>query len=182
VSPAGTAFAGNANGCTEGGVEIKGANTTFVCNGKKGTNGTNGTNGADGEPWAVGGLLPPKATETGSWGSISGPGLFTYPVSFFLPLSSAPEGVFIKPGQAGIEETAKCPGFVNGAPTAKPGKLCVYAAQLAGGAEFNGFVDTTAEEAQGVSTAGALLLISCPADPGECPTFGTFAVTGPEQP
>lgn len=36
VSPTGEAFAGNANGCQEGGVKFTGANTTVACNGVKG--------------------------------------------------------------------------------------------------------------------------------------------------
>jgi hypothetical protein len=50
ISPAGTAFAGNANGCQEGGVKFVGANTTVACNGTKGTNGTNGKNVEVGSP------------------------------------------------------------------------------------------------------------------------------------
>jgi hypothetical protein len=42
ISPIGTAFSGNEKGCSEGGVEFKGANTTVACNGKKGNNGTAG--------------------------------------------------------------------------------------------------------------------------------------------
>jgi hypothetical protein len=43
ISPTGTAFSGNANGCTEGGVKFEGANTTVACNGVKGANGNPGT-------------------------------------------------------------------------------------------------------------------------------------------
>lgn len=50
VSPTGTAFSGNANGCQEGGVKFTGANTTVACNGVKGTNGTNGKSVEVGSP------------------------------------------------------------------------------------------------------------------------------------
>ena len=39
VSPVGVAFEGNQNGCSEGGIELKGASTTILCNGKRGRNG-----------------------------------------------------------------------------------------------------------------------------------------------
>ncbi len=96
ISPIGTVFTGNQKGCTEGGVEFVGANTTVACNGKKGTNGTagksvvigsepKGTNcteggsnfevegsgtknyACNGSPWTAGGTLPSGATETGAW-------------------------------------------------------------------------------------------------------------------
>jgi len=44
ISPVGTAFSGEANGCKEGGVKFVGANTTTACNGAKGSNGTGGKN------------------------------------------------------------------------------------------------------------------------------------------
>src|SRR4051794_13200366 len=54
VSPSGTAFGGEANGCKEGGVKFVGANTTVACNGVKGQTGFTDT-------------LPAGKTETGAW-------------------------------------------------------------------------------------------------------------------
>jgi hypothetical protein len=142
LSPEGVAFSGAAHGCTEGGVEFKGANTTYTCNGKKGTTGFTKT-------------LPSEQTETGTWAF----GLplndvqvfhgFQVPVaSFAIPLASslsAERVHYIDPaGKEVIEVTnneseekeivevtsTKCQGKVD-EPTAEPGNLCVYALEAA---------------------------------------------------
>jgi hypothetical protein len=115
VSPAGTKFVGSANGCTEGGVEFKGVNTTVACNGVKGVNGQTGFTKT----------LPTHETETGSWGARESaePGAVLVPISFNIPLSQAPLAVVVKEGETGVDG---CPGIVDGVPTAEPGVLCIY--------------------------------------------------------
>jgi hypothetical protein len=117
VSPTGTAFTGNANGCTEGGVKFEGANTTVACNGVKGVNGNPGTSvtntalnsgdahcpqggaelkvGAGTPTYACNGqtgftdTLPKGKTETGLWGvTIPTAGFVTVPVSLNIPLAT----------------------------------------------------------------------------------------------
>jgi hypothetical protein len=144
VSPAGTAFAGVAHGCTEGGVEFKGANTTYACNGKKGTTGFTET-------------LPSGKTETGAWAfgpyetaaiSVNG-GLgerfIKVPVaSFAIPLSA---------GLAG--ET--CPEL-EGTPTHVPSTCRVHYRNAAGKEViYNEGLEAfqEAEEARGCGTGTA---------------------------
>jgi hypothetical protein len=153
VSPIGTSFPGSKGACNEGqgGVELVGANTTQVCNGKKGTNGapgtpgtdgTDGTDGTNGSPWTAGGVLPSGQTETGTWQTmissdspkVSG---FAYPVTYTLslpiPLSaSLPNGNIQvnEPGYNGEDgigtQHQNCPGALAN-PKAKAGFACVYA-------------------------------------------------------
>jgi len=118
VSPIGSKFSGNQKGCTEGGVEFKGSNTTVACNGVK------GEEGPEGSPWTAGGTLPPGETLSGIWvagmmganpqkynveggkvntetNNVEGATVtmntvkFAWaPISFVVPLSAAPELVF----------------------------------------------------------------------------------------
>jgi hypothetical protein len=137
VSPTGAEFKGSAHGCKEGGVEFKGANTTYACNGVK---------GAQGEPGPLLATLPSGKTETGFWGAGAN-GNFTVAtaeISLPFPLSSAPTAaVYIKKdgkrailaepgtGLKQLESTeeieAFCPGTAA-APSAQPGYLCAYTA------------------------------------------------------
>lgn len=115
VSPAGAEFSGSKSGhCTEGGVEFKGADATFACNGKEGS------------PWAAGGMLPSGASESGVWAvatdSQTGQAAA---ISFDLPLAAAPTIELLEEGYSGTP-TSNCPGSLSN-PTAKKGFLCVYA-------------------------------------------------------
>ncbi len=131
VSPTGTAFGGEQHGCKEGGVEFKGANTTFACNGVKGTNGTTGFTET----------LPSGKTETGMWSSHGTSGyqlneegelvefgaITPVPISFSIPLTSAPafNEAHVKPeGFEGVEGE-DCPGKFT-EPKAKAGHACLY--------------------------------------------------------
>jgi hypothetical protein len=130
VSPEGVAFSGSAHGCAEGGVEFKGANTSYACNGAQGPAG----------PFVS--KVPTEKTLTGFWSAAQTGGLKTslVPVSFAFPVSPAPTLVIIRPNdEAGFlvkpsgfegflsEEEIKtfCPGSAA-APSAEPGYLCVY--------------------------------------------------------
>lgn len=125
VSPVGTEFAGAKGTCTEGGVELKGTNTTFACNGKK------GAQGIQGEPGPLLETLPSGKAVTGAWGvfSPSGPAFLTATLSYQFklaaPLAKA-NIIFLKPGEG---ETATCPGTAE-APKAAAGNLCIYAKEF----------------------------------------------------
>jgi hypothetical protein len=118
--------------CPEGGVKLTSASgTTKVCN------------GSDGSPWAVGGVLPSGATETGAWATFSEgktvykenegtgklesevqPTLITFPISIPIPLQEEPDLIYVKKGETGV---VGCPGLdPEGKPEAEEGKLCVY--------------------------------------------------------
>jgi hypothetical protein len=160
TSPTGAAFAGEADGCKEGGVKFVGANTTVACNGVKGQTGFTKT-------------LPSGETEIGTWSfgqTSSDAQQALSSISFVIPLSAAPIVQFIN--TAG-EEAEDCPGTAA-APAAAKGVLCVYREPGAGtflGAE--------------ASPGGATLFFSTPTkveEGGEqvnIPTFayGTWAVT-----
>jgi hypothetical protein len=194
VSPAGTNFTGSKTvgsvTCPEGGTEYKGATTNLVCNGKKGTNGTTGFTET----------LPPGKTETGVWGSAfpeQGSAFakrLYYPISFVIPLSEAPEPIFVGPQEA---SKAGCPGRGGGTdgnggfptkpgekyeptiPRADPGKLCVYAASLEE-ASVETFMNYFYEEGgwspgAGASQTGTILQIKCESE--FCNALGSWAVT-----
>lgn len=169
VNPVGAAFSGakTGSGCTEGGVEFKGVNTTFACNGKK------GVEGPEGSPWTAGGTLPSESTETGSWGGVLAKeqeGLF--PISFTIPLAEAPTAIFVDKGES---SKSGCPGVSGGTPTADPGKLCVYTKNVTSNAAFQAFLDPTQEFAEGTSKGGAL--VGFGSGTSEAFIFGVWAVT-----
>ncbi|HWA52620.1 MAG TPA: hypothetical protein VG816_00460 [Solirubrobacterales bacterium] len=143
-----------------GGSEFKGVSgTTTACNGATGFSE----------------VLPPEATETGSWGARESaePGSGLLPISFQIPLATAPEPVLVEPGETGVEG---CPGIVEGLPTAEPGFLCLYTA-FVNEATPEGFfkpVQAGAFPEEGASRAGAILNISHEAN---YIFFGSWAVT-----
>jgi len=162
--------------------------------GKEGKPGEKGVKGLEGSPWAAGGTLPSEATETGVWSfgpipaSNSGRFLFEVAASFSIPLSaplsnSGCEGE--GPCQAHLisasgeeiegakEVTPKnCKGTVA-EPTAAPGNLCVYIAEInnvtPGGVFKSDF--TT-----GAQTTGAYLVLR-ENEEGEPEGRGSWAVT-----
>jgi hypothetical protein len=170
--------------CAPGGitVEVEGTPSSKkkVCNGKEGS------------PWTAGGLLPEKATETGTWGTGSSTpaGNKTFPISFTLPLQTAPQPILVGPTE--VSKLPGCPGrggtpTVPGIPQAEPGKLCVY---IMGSEsvvfqanpfktwEFEPAVFEEWELVPGASPAGTLVEATCTA---VCQISGTWAVTGPEE-
>ncbi|MGB7684170.1 MAG: hypothetical protein WBL45_00130 [Solirubrobacterales bacterium] len=181
ISPTGTAFGGNQKGCTEGGVEFKGANTTVACNGVK------GQNGADGETGFTE-VLPGGKTETGTWGSLQEEGeLGVVPVSFNIPLLAAPDPVLVEKDENGTANG--CPGLVGGSPQADPGKLCLYINSEIGTLFEDQnevppinkvtFVNPTIQLGSGPEAAapsGVILQVgACETAP--CVVYGTWAVT-----
>jgi Collagen triple helix repeat (20 copies) len=140
--PAGPAGKNGANGATgpagpqgaagsTGPAGAKGETGPAGGAGAKGETGAAGANGAPGSPWTAGGTLPSEKTEKGTW-TITvpppveiGPGFTNSidraPISFNIPLETAPTGVYLKIG----EKLTGCQGTAE-EPTAEPGYLCVY--------------------------------------------------------
>ncbi len=165
ISPAGTVFTGEANGCKEGGVKFVGANTTVACNGVKGTNGQTGFTET----------LPSGETEQGAWslGPLSGgPGLGFVPISFVIPLDETPVVHFIK--TAG-EDGVACPGTAA-APAAAGGHLCVYATFLSEEPEPEKF-EINFGGAEAFGGGATLFLFFQGVKPAQIFGNGTWAVT-----
>lgn len=183
VSPVGTEFAGTKEGhCSEGGVEFKGATTTFACNGKK---GTNGTNGKEGSPWTELGVLPPGQAEQGTWGvnqlaKETGTAGVNAPISFPIPLAAPldEEHVQIIPEES--EGTEGCEGTVSN-PVAEPGYLCVYVTTQSGleTAPLFALVNPEALEG-GAGRSGAILRGALVKE--NAYGFGVWIVRAPEGP
>jgi hypothetical protein len=162
--------------------------------GTAGKNGERGAPGKEGNPWTDGGTLPPGATETGVFGMYPNnpPGsIAALPISFPIPLTAAPEAIFVAESEL---HKSGCPGEVGGIPQAEPGKLCIYVDfrnateptpnyPLTGGLYHGvpeGVNPLFGEQVGGVSPVGALLGVQCEA--GEfCSISGTWAVTEAEE-
>jgi hypothetical protein len=176
VSPVGKSFSGFKNGCSEGGVEFVGANTTSVCNGKAGETGFTET-------------LPSGMTETGTWGdlSTSEDPTSSSVISFPIPLSTAPETVIVGTSSDDVEREELeekgaqegCPGAdTAGTPMASEGKLCVYQRLQAGTAGAPLIFDLSTSNVNGVpgaGTSGGFLIWFC--QEATCEVGGTWAVT-----
>jgi hypothetical protein len=152
---------------------VVGATTTYACNGEEGS------------PWTADGTLPSEATETGVWGDWFGgaAGHHNYPISFTLPLASAPQPVLVKWSEE--EVAGKCPGRgVDGnSPAAEPGFLCLYVMGEESNVSnspppsFHGkFIQSFGEweVKEGASAVGTALYANCS---GVCSFSGTWAVT-----
>jgi hypothetical protein len=166
ISPTSTAFSGNQHGCAEGGVEVKGASTSFVCNGVKGANGQTGFTK----------VLPAGETEVGTFATSSVPGTagVAFPITFSIPLP-APLGS----GEihvVGSTPTTECPGS-PAAPqaVAQPGEtvLCAY---LSGSVGLN-----TAQGQEGILLLpmgpGGVIGLGSREGEDTVRVFGSFAVT-----
>jgi hypothetical protein len=135
--------------------------------------------------------LPAGATLTGLWGQFQpGEGFHSEQISFPVPLGADPTPVFV-PAPTGTQEEKEtqedeaaaegCPGYVDGVPTADPGKLCVYASVSEGipdGATGFFKAEPTGGLTPGAGQTGALFLYQC-ATPS-CSPIGTWAVTEAE--
>ena len=168
--------------CDElGGAEVKqegAAQGTDVCNGKEGS------------PWTAGGTLPKKATETGVFGPpeayeagaetyyspIMSTNRYQVPVSFSIPLATAPEFVSVSTASEEFGSAPGCPGVVGGVPKANSGKFCVYVHEAVGLSPATVLATRTDEYlTAGAGPAGALLEARCEAP---CIGAGLWAVTG----
>jgi hypothetical protein len=173
--------------------QVEGSATKeYVCNGKNGTNGQTGFTET----------LPEGKTETGIWGSgfSTAEGRHSFPISFPIPLATAPADSDIT--IVGPTESSKpgCPGRGGGAlppaspadfeptiPEADPGKFCIYLDAMEETEPVS--VETSVKipvwrggewwNESGVSPTGALFEVICKSS--FCQAFGTWAVTAPPQ-
>jgi hypothetical protein len=136
-------------------------------NGQNGANGINGTNGTTGFT----STLPKGQTEEGTWGGVVAPPSFVYsPISFNIPLASAPASTIILAGGA---STTACPGSVA-KPSAISGHLCIYAAQDEGVSLLQ-FDPKVAGGSPGADTFGTIVVM----ESAEAKVaYGSWAVTG----
>jgi hypothetical protein len=168
ISPEGAEFpVGSSKGtcnAKQGGVEFKGVNTTYACNGKNGLTGFTET-------------LPAGKTETGTWSVFTdvqsfGSGLANAgfaAVSFAIPLEVAvneEEDVHVL--AEGAAATAECPGTVT-KPAAAQGELCVYTSEEKAKPVF--------QELDPDATGGVVLVFKGENEKGVA--FGSWAVTAP---
>jgi len=183
--------------CADGGTKLVGTVTTYVCNGKA------GNAGPEGSPWTLGGTLPPKAMETGTWaihGEYPAFGPVVAPISFTIPLSEADvatiskkegtESPFVHPNihtlAVGEGETADCPGVAL-RPEAAPGNLCIYITKATNYSTFAGPPVGSFDlkeaagvfAAQGVGSSGAAI-VGFAASEGLVEGLGSWAVTASE--
>ncbi len=148
-------------------------NSTGIA-GRPGANGLDGKNGAPGAPGATGftSTLPVGATEVGTWAMMTPEkgGEDFSPISFGIPLASAPAATIIEAGKA---STPACPGTAA-KPQAASGHLCVYAAKN----EVAISLSNPDKEgvSEGAGTYGAVLGIRSILSSAQA--FGTWAVTG----
>jgi hypothetical protein len=166
-------------------VEVQGSGVKkFVCNGKEGEPGETG------DPWSVGGTLPPNATETGVWNvGMTPEGVFnpvfaelSFTVQLDDPLAASNVHYINEAGKEmpGEATPTACSGAAGAVatPTAAPGHLCVYES-LNPFMDFKAIRKADATEAAGASVAGALLEFEAPE---EARAWGTWAVTAPSGP
>jgi hypothetical protein len=138
VSPVGTSFTGAKGGCTEGGVEFKGANTTFACNGENGETGFTET-------------LPPGKTETGVFVGSGAQSFVTMSFNIPLPHGDVPALNIIKEDETAAKgSTANCPGDAL-KPKANPGQLCLYVTHEGEATLASTFPYVESEQGYGVS-------------------------------
>lgn len=175
VSVTSEEFDGAGGTCADGGVEFESASPTpaYACNGQAGS------------PWAAGGVLPSKATETGAWTvTLDGEGKGRTAISFPIPLAAALTGPSVKTINVGGTPPEECENTEHTGtasptnPEAKPGFLCVYAANaaLAGGVNPGVVVRAGASFSTGVSTSGGVITFE--GGTAGAIGWGTWAVTG----
>jgi hypothetical protein len=196
--------------CDElGGVEVRLATQVVgegneVCNGKE---GKEGKEGPEGKPWTAGGLLPPGATETGSWAFDRAVNKFEVEVGgevkevtvgadepihvaipFFIPLAKVLSSSHVTYVDIG-ETPSKCQkeeeveGVIEPVgnvafPRAAPGELCVFQT-TAGlvGTTFTRIAKLGGSENSAGANRTGAMLVFAPPTENAY-SWGTFAVTG----
>ena len=184
VSVTSTEFTGATGTCADGGTEFEASNgVTYACNGKE---------GKEGNPWALDGVLPKGATETGSW-TVLAPGSLveepeegklermpfafaTASLSFAVPLASEIEEANVHFLEPGDPSTTDCPGTVKD-PKAKEGSLCIYANANTSAGHAVKNPETGIANTAGTTGVG-MVFFGPPPVQGE----GTYAVTGTAAP
>lgn len=136
--------------------------------------------GEEGSPWTLGGTVPKGKTLTGTWSAyVKKEETGHIPISFPLPVVPAPTPSYVESGTS-----TDCPGVVNGVPTAKPGKLCLYSYTVPGGEGATGEETTFfrpygpfAEAIGAAGPTGAEFVFECGSTSQACIRIGTWAVT-----
>jgi hypothetical protein len=139
--------------------------------GATGPTGATGQTGAPGNPAAYPSVLPSGRTEVGVYSvrslAAAAGAAFASPISFPIPLASAPSNVLFAPG-------SNCPGSVA-APTAAPGVLCIYEGQTVNASEF--VTDDQGNVGQASRQGAAVQAVANNA--GDTIAQGSWAVTAP---
>lgn len=148
--------------------------------------------GEEGSPWTAGGVLPSGKTETGTWSFATLENETALAsISFPIPLTSAPEPVYVEgaeatcnaltepeKGECLAEVTQKCPGVTSGNPQAKAGVLCLYVnpSLKPGNASAIFFIKPFADSPPvGAGPTGTVFEFGCAS--AKCSRLGTWAVT-----
>lgn len=160
TSPVGTKFTGAKGGCTEGGVEFEGANTTFACNGTTGFTKT----------------LPSGKTETGSWVTTENASGQQATASFAIPLAAPLDEDHVAFVAKEAPVPAECDNGEGEAaspanPEADAGYLCVFAGPWSSDTLSANIINPT-EEAIGAAKTGAWISAAFEG-------IGSWAVTAP---
>jgi hypothetical protein len=114
--------------------------------GARGEAGPHGEEGPEGPPGPTETKLPPGETEKGLWQfETEGNSFALMTISFPLRVEPVPTTNYVEPGEG---PTEPCPGTPV-EPTAAPGQLCIYAANIGGASasfpeEINNGLDRTA--------------------------------------
>ncbi len=170
--------------CKEGGASFTVAGKSeYACNGKQGS------------PWVAGGTLPAGSTEEGVWSyfdtkEVASGNEKTVPISFGIPLKTAPQAHFIgnkeelagEPSEAAAIKEGKCKGNAD-KPEAANGQLCVFTLVLVGVELSVNFFDsqTGFGSPEAAGTAGTSLKLTIEkftTETGEVVAGGAWAVTG----
>lgn len=159
--------------------------------GAAGPTGAAGQKGATGEPWTPNNVLPPNASETGTWGVAGVPPRFVIipgivepewlfaSISFTVKLSAE-----LKSGKVHViplGENGKgggCPATSNEEkPEAEKGNLCIFQGQPQLNVGVVHAYDPVKAETEEASTAGALVEVRPNVEKSPVSAFGTWAVT-----
>jgi hypothetical protein len=155
--------------------------------GTPGTNGTNGTNGKEGSPWTVGGTLPSKKSESGTWalGEVTSAAHINVSISFPIKLAEPLDEKHVEIVGVGETGTGGCEGGTSSAPTAEPGNLCVYMESEEGAPTGQTLVTSAGlllanveSPGLGAGRTGALLVSAAPTPAGAV-ARGDWVVTAP---
>jgi hypothetical protein len=151
--------------------------------GPEGKEGAPGGPGKEGSPWTAGGVLPSKATETGTWSDTAHEGeLAVSTITFTIPLKEALNTAHVHFLLVGETEETDCKGGSVEKPKASPGNLCVFEGAANGDIEPSklGAIKDPSKvftEAPGAGTSGALIFMSPHEESLSGTAWGTWAVT-----
>lgn len=161
--------------------------------GKEGATGKEGAPGKEGSPWTLGGTLPSKATEKGTWANVRTAAeheVAGSAVSFTVPLAKSLDEShvhYIRAGENGVG--SGCPTTSSAAkPEAEAGNLCVFAAKEENSQPLSfeealltiedPEAETAEENFMNAGKSGVVILSEAKAA-GETKATGTWAVTAP---